>query len=169
MGGEVPWSLYSRWPQKAPFLTPPATPKFAWAPLWTLNPPPVTKSHGTSFVVQAPARPAARSRPDVMRSGRYLRMALPRGMPVVAYGIAALADATMTSATPLMIRCSALTPAPFAPVCCSLRMTEPQTIGMVWFRAPLTDTGVPLMDSPSISESPDPPAPDTARARARMK
>src|SRR3989442_1884567 len=43
-GGEKLWSTYSRCPQRTPFLHPPATPKFAWAPVMMMKPPPVTKS-----------------------------------------------------------------------------------------------------------------------------
>src|SRR6266581_6284347 len=53
----VPWSMYSRWPQVGePFLHPPPTPKFALAPLCTIHPPPVRKSHGG--VAQASTRGA---------------------------------------------------------------------------------------------------------------
>src|SRR6266850_8238452 len=45
-----------------------------------MNPPPVVKSHGTSFVVQAPAGPAGRSRSMVIRTRMCARMALPRDM-----------------------------------------------------------------------------------------
>src|SRR5258708_37092579 len=39
--------MYSRWPQVGePCLHPPPTPKFALAPLCTIHPPPVRKSHG---------------------------------------------------------------------------------------------------------------------------
>src|SRR5258708_37358881 len=39
--------MYSRWPQVGePCLHPLATPKFALAPLCTIHPPPVRKSHG---------------------------------------------------------------------------------------------------------------------------
>src|SRR2546427_5370998 len=64
IGGLVLWSLYSRCPQKAPFLTPPPTPKFALAPAGkedagepepTMNPPPVTKSQATLSPAGMPA------------------------------------------------------------------------------------------------------------------
>src|SRR5947209_1877167 len=64
IGGFVLWSLYSRCPQKAPFLTPPPTPKFALAPAGkedagepepTMNPPPVTKSQATLSPAGMPA------------------------------------------------------------------------------------------------------------------
>src|SRR6266436_6226300 len=39
--------MYSRWPQVGePCLHPPPIPKFALAPLCTIHPPPVRKSHG---------------------------------------------------------------------------------------------------------------------------
>src|SRR6266480_7304219 len=48
----VPWSMYSRCPQVGvPFLQPPPTPKFAWAPSLIMNPPPVRKSHIQAFAV----------------------------------------------------------------------------------------------------------------------
>src|SRR5438309_5002677 len=57
----MPWSMYSRCPQVGmPFLQPPATPKFALAPLATMmNPPPVRKSHSAFAARLASARVSA--------------------------------------------------------------------------------------------------------------
>src|SRR5712692_6772754 len=60
--------MYSKWPQVGePCLHPPPTPKFALAPLCTIHPPPVRKSHGG--VAQASTRgavavPTTSTRPD---------------------------------------------------------------------------------------------------------
>src|SRR5713101_2720247 len=98
-GPLAPWSMYVRWPQKAPFLIPPATPKFPLAPdgVPVIHPPPVTKSWHGGWV--------------------------PRHV------ISAWADEITTSAIPSTTTCSALTvisPAlPLAELVCSLITTLP--------------------------------------------
>src|SRR2546427_6550827 len=53
----LPWSMYSRCPKVGePPLQPPATPKFALAPLGMMNPPPVRKSQSAFAAPLASAR-----------------------------------------------------------------------------------------------------------------
>src|SRR6266852_6264420 len=56
----TPWSMYSRCPQVGvPSLQPPATPKFAWAPLLMMNPPPVMTSQAAFAAPLASTRASA--------------------------------------------------------------------------------------------------------------
>src|SRR5438105_198822 len=88
-----------RWPDSAPFLSPPATAKFALPPDGdTIHPPPVTKSD--------PAHGGCGGGPGQVMS--------------------ACADAMTTSATPGTITCSALTVMSPGPLLfCSLMITSP--------------------------------------------
>src|ERR1700751_6325309 len=53
----TPWSMYSRCPKVGvPSLQPPATPKFALAPLLMMNPPPLRKSQSAFAALLASAR-----------------------------------------------------------------------------------------------------------------
>src|SRR5439155_21424920 len=83
----MPWSIYSRCPQKNPFLHAPATPKFAWSPLVELGmmkPPPVTKSplgeHGfeENWALTEPLASArASAAMPGARRGQIARMIIP--------------------------------------------------------------------------------------------
>src|SRR5256886_8912159 len=56
----LPWSMYSRCPKVGePPLQPPATPKFALAPLLMMNPPPVMTSQSAFAAPLASARASA--------------------------------------------------------------------------------------------------------------
>ena len=54
-------------------------------------------------------------------------------------------------------------------VCCSLITTRPPGRKIVWFGAPLTGIGAPLIERLAMSETPVPVPPRTARARALTK
>src|SRR6266446_943436 len=137
--------MYVRWPQNAPCLIPPATPKLALAPegVPVIQPPPVTKS--------APA-------------------VQPGGGGAGWQVISACAEETITSAAPRTLTWSALTvmsPAPL--LVCSLMITSPTGKGTVWLGAPEIVMDWPFTDSVAISELPlavAPPSLQTAVARA---
>src|SRR5713226_1941544 len=120
--------MYVRWPQKAPFLIPPATPKVPFAPdgVPVIHPPPVTKSS-----------PGQTGPPQV---------------------ISACAEEITTFATPSTSTCSALTlispVLPLAELFCSLMITRPIGKGIVWLGCPETTIDCPLITRSTISELP---------------
>src|SRR5713226_1969191 len=125
-------------PQNAPFLIPPATPKFPRAPEGVLiQPPPVTKS--------PPGH---------------------RGGPVQV--TSACADEITTSATPSMTTCRAFTVMSAdllsTELCCSLMIRRPSGREMVWLGCPLTVTPCPLIIRPTISEVPFAVGPELVQA-----
>src|SRR5437016_12017953 len=72
----MPWSMYSRCPQVGvPSLQPPATPKFALAPLGMMNPPPVRKSQSAFAAPLASVR-ASVAIPSAIRV-QIARMIIP--------------------------------------------------------------------------------------------
>src|ERR1051325_5180028 len=141
-GPPGPWSMYVRWPQSAPFFTPPATPNVPFAPdgVPVIQPPPVTKSRELSQL----------------------------GWP--AHSMSACADETTTSATPVTMTCSAFTVMLPGPAVCSFTITRPAPSGRntVWLGAPETAIDWPLMTRSATCDEPLVCAvPLTHRASAR--
>src|SRR5881397_2216970 len=133
-----------------------------------MNPPPVTKSHGTSSVVQAPAGPAA-SKSAVIRMRRCVRMALLFGS---LFGClrsrgAGGRDHDVGDAVDDHVQRVDQSTARIHLLLVENHDASGELDGLV--RRAVTGTLTPLIDRPSISESPDPPAPATASASAMMK
>src|SRR6267378_1989602 len=76
----LPWSMYSRWPHNPcpspPSLHAPPTPKFAWAPLLMMNPPPVRKSQPQAFAAPLASARASVAIPSARRV-QIARMIIP--------------------------------------------------------------------------------------------
>src|SRR3989442_16026314 len=139
--------MYVRWPQNAPCLIPPATPKFAlvWDGVPVIQPPPVAKS--------APVQPGGGG----------------AGWQVMS----ACAEEMITSATPSTLTWRALTVMSPAPaLVCSLMTTLPFGNVTVWFGVPSIAIVCPFTDRRAISELPLAVAPASvhlAGARASGK
>src|SRR5207245_10553580 len=136
----------TRWPQNAPCLIPPATPKFALAPDGVIHPPPVTKS--------PPLQPAG-------------------GGPA-SHVISACADEMTTSVMSSTLTCSALTVmSPGRSLVCSLMIsTAPPSNEIFWLGSLETVTVWLFTIRVAISELPLAVAPSSvhmAVARASRK
>src|SRR6266446_10673227 len=110
---------------------PPATPKFAFAPVGVpvIHPPPVMKSQGAGGLVPTPE--------------------LPQLIPADAE-----ANTTSTSAN-ASITCKPLTVLVEAVADCSLISTKPPSASnTIWLAAPLTATAWPSMTNPVICTCP---------------
>src|SRR2546425_10866331 len=74
LGPLAPWSWYVRWPHSPPFLIPPATPKFPFAPdgVPVIQPPPVANpgqpAGGGGGAGRDPLSPCAAARPATAMS-----------------------------------------------------------------------------------------------------